>query len=151
MMSRLQYFIIAILLVFSLGLAHLVGNPGCAGNLRHDQTFRFEDQAIVVQKADDEIERQKGLSGLDCIGPNEGMLFVFDRSGQHSFWMKNMRFAIDILWLSADKKVVDQNLNVQPSTYPQTFTNDQPAKYVLEMPAGRVSELGLTKGTTLSF
>lgn len=150
-MSKPQYLIIAILLAFSLGLAHLVGNPGCAGNLRHDQTLRFEDQAIVVQKADDEIERQEGLSGLDCIGPNEGMLFVFDRSGQHSFWMNNMRFAIDILWLSDDKKVVDQNLNVQPSTYPQIFTNDQPAKYVLEIPAGRTAQLGLTQNSTLNF
>lgn len=150
-MSKVQYLIIVILLVLSLGLARSVGNPGCSGNLTHDQTIKIDSQIIVAQKADSPAERQKGLGDLDCIGSNEAMLFVFDRSGHYSFWMKDMRFAIDIIWLSANKKIVYRQLNVQPSTYPKTFTNDKPAEYVLELPAGRAPELGLTEGTTLSF
>lgn len=150
-MSRLHYFFIAVLLIFFLSLARLVGNPGCAGNLRHDQTLKIGTHVVVVQKADNDAERKKGLSGLDCIGSNEGMLFVFERSGYHSFWMKDTRFAIDIIWLTADKKIVNQQLDVQPSTYPQTFTNNKPAKYVLEMSAGRALELGLSENMPLSF
>ncbi|HCM52113.1 TPA: hypothetical protein DIS56_03220 [Candidatus Saccharibacteria bacterium] len=150
-MPKFHYFIISVLLVLSLSLAHLVGNPGCAGNLEHDQTVKVNNQVLPVQKADSQTERQKGLSGLDCIGPNEGMLFIFDRPGHYSFWMKDTRFAIDIVWLSADKKVVDQQLNIKPSTYPQTFTNDKPAKYVLEIPAGQADHFGSTEGNQLSF
>jgi len=64
------------------------------------------------------------------------MLFVFPEDGKYAFWMKDMRFSIDILWLSADGRVVYMALNVSPDTYPQVFRPDVPARYVLELPAG---------------
>jgi len=112
--------------------------------------FRYQAN-LFIQRAENEKDKQKGLGDKPCIGPSEAMLFVFDKPGSYSFWAKDMQFAIDIIWLSADKKVVYRQLNVQPSSNPQSFTNQPPAKYVLELNAGRANYFGLTEGNQLSF
>ncbi len=60
--------------------------------------------------------------------------------------MKDMRFSIDILWLSADGVVVHMAQNVSPSTYPQSFVPTKPARYVLEVLAGYAMEHGVAIG-----
>ena len=62
-----------------------------------------------------------------------------------------MHFLIDIIWLPADKKVVFRQLNAEPSTYPQTFRSNKPARYVLELAAGRAAKLGFTKDSSFNF
>lgn len=91
---------------------------------------------VHVSVADTETLRQQGLSGKAGLAPNEGMLFVFPSDGRYAFWMKDMLFSIDMLWLSADGRIVYLKQRVSPDTYPQTFAPDTPARYVLELPAG---------------
>ena len=67
------------------------------------------------------------------------MLFVFTEDGKYAFWMKDMQFSIDIIWLAADGTVVYIVPNLSPATYPQTYTPDTPARFVLEVPAGFVA------------
>jgi uncharacterized membrane protein (UPF0127 family) len=93
-------------------------------------------QTIHVSIADTPALQEKGLGGRTSLAPNEGMLFVFPESGEYAFWMKDMRFSIDIVWLSDDGAVVYMAQNVSPDTYPQTFIPNEPARYVLELPAG---------------
>lgn len=81
-------------------------------------------------------ERQKGLSGRSDLGDNEGMLFIFEKPGLYRFWMKDMNFAIDIIWLDESLKVVSIKGGVEPSSYPEVFRPSEPAKYVLEVNAG---------------
>src|SRR3989304_6446445 len=61
---------------------------------------------INVEIAQTEAEREQGLSGHKPLADDEGMLFIFDKPGYHGFWMKDMLFSIDIIWISADKKIV---------------------------------------------
>lgn len=75
----------------------------------------------------------RGLSGSDPLAKNEGMLFVFDHDGGHSIWMKEMRFSLDIIWISRFGSVVHIERNVHPDTYPRAFTSRKPARYVLEI------------------
>lgn len=95
--------------------------------------------------------RAKGLGGRSCIGPDQGMLFVFNRPATYSFWMKDMRFPLDIIWISARHRVVGIKTNVSPASFPKTFQNYIPAQYVLEIGAGRAAELGLHDGSPLQF
>src|SRR3989338_5701660 len=60
---------------------------------------KIGDQAVRVTVADTPESRERGLSGRDGLASDEGMLFVFQNDGYHTFWMKDMLFSIDIIWL----------------------------------------------------
>ena len=105
-------------------------------------------QAIV---ADSSAERSKGLSGTSDLAPNQGMLFVFPQDGEHGMWMKDMKYPIDIIWLSSDKKVVDIEANAAPSSYPNVFTPSGSARYVLEVPGGFAASANIRIGVQADF
>ena len=82
---------------------------------------------------------------------NEGMLFVFDEQAIQSFWMKDMQFPLDILWIDENKTVVGIERNVSPDTFPQTFSSSQPVVYVLEVNAGWTEMHQVVAGDVLSW
>lgn len=98
-------------------------------------TIFINDHAIQVSIADDQEERRQGLSGVPKLGRNEGKLFVFDTSDYYGFWMKEMLFPIDILWIDEDFKIVHMEENVVPSSYPASYNSPIPARFVLEVNA----------------
>ena len=108
--------------------------------------IRIGSVRIQVQVAENARERMQGLSGKAFLGENEGMLFVFEKPGIHGFWMKDMNFAINILWIDKDKRVVDITLNVAPDTFPETFYPKEPIQYVLETRAGWVEQSNIVPG-----
>ena len=65
------------------------------------------DQILIADISATHEQRTKGLSVKDALAENEAMLFVFDVEAEHRFWMKDMKFPIDIIWISSDKIVVD--------------------------------------------
>ena len=101
---------------------------------------KIGDQTVRVTIADTPESRERGLSGRDGLASDEGMLFVFPNDEYHMFWMKDMLFSIDIVWLSRDKTVVDIAEDVSPDTFPSSFSPRALARYVLELPAGFVEE-----------
>jgi uncharacterized membrane protein (UPF0127 family) len=111
------------------------------------QVITENGAVIAVRVADTAETRQKGLSGFQGLDNDQGMLFLFDQPGMYPFWMKDMHFAIDIIWL---KKIQDQKFqivhiekNVAPETFPQTFVSNEPADAVLEMNSGMVDVYNL--------
>lgn len=79
--------------------------------------------------------REKGLSGREGLPEGEGMLFVFETPGKYGFWMKDMKFPIDIIWISGDRAVgIEKSLS--PDSYPQIFYPGEDVNFVLEVPAG---------------
>ncbi|OGG80718.1 hypothetical protein A3A39_00130 [Candidatus Kaiserbacteria bacterium RIFCSPLOWO2_01_FULL_54_13] len=109
-------------------------------------TVQLNDRTVRVTVADSNEERERGLSGRGGLAPDEGMLFIFPEDGVYSFWMKDMRFAIDILWISREGVVVDVRENVSPETFPAVFEPRIEARYVLELPAGWVKEYSVEVG-----
>lgn len=101
---------------------------------------------VNVQIASTTEEQIQGLSNKEYLPSDEGLLFVYDRSGFHSFWMKDMNFPIDIIWIGDGRHVVDVTENLAPETYPETFSPADPAQYVLEVNAGYVQENNIEKG-----
>ncbi len=97
---------------------------------------RLGDKTFVVTVADTNETRRQGLSDSAPLAADRGMLFIFERDGRHGIWMKDMRFALDIIWISRFGAVVHIERSVHPDTYPRAFTPDKPAKYVLEISAG---------------
>ena len=114
-------------------------------------TVQISGQAVRVTISATEASREKGLSGRAGLGLNEGMLFVFSESGIYSFWMKDMLFSIDIVWISEGGSIVHMTENVTPESYPSAFASSVPARYVLELPAGWVSEHGVKLGDAVGL
>lgn len=105
-------------------------------------------QALI---ADTPLTQARGLSGHAPLKENEGMLFIFEKPEKHSFWMKEMLFSLDMIWIGSDMKVVDITENATPESYPKFFTPKEPAKYVLEVTAGFSRAHGIKIGDTLKF
>ncbi len=105
----------------------------------------------LIGIADNDMERTQGLSNHPGLLPGQGLLFVFDKEGAYSFWMKDMLFSIDIIWIDAKGKVVTIAQGVSPETYPKAFTSDSPAQYVLEVAAGFALTHGISVGDRMEF
>jgi uncharacterized membrane protein (UPF0127 family) len=96
--------------------------------------------------ADTAALRERGLSGRKGLAENEAMLFVFDNIGRPGFWMQDMLFSIDMLWLDSTKRVVYIVPNIGPETYPKVFKPPTDAQYVLEVSAGNAAKIGIQVG-----
>ena len=79
------------------------------------------------------------------------MLFVFPRTGIFSIWMKDMILPLDILWINEGYHIVKMERDVSPDSYPKTYQNSYPARFVLELPAGTVERYSINSLSTVSF
>lgn len=122
------------------------------GGVREGQvSVTLGDATLVADIAATADERAQGLSGRERLAETEGMLFVFEEDARHSFWMKDMLIAIDMIWLSSDKRVVFIVPNAAPESYPASYSPDDNARYVLEVPAGWAARHGVTVGAAASW
>lgn len=106
---------------------------------------------ISVEVADTVAEQVRGLSGKARLPENTGLLFVFAEDARHGIWMKDMNFAIDIVWAKAGGEVVHLEERISPDTYPRIYEPDEDARYVLELPAGFLELHGIREGDRLSL
>lgn len=144
----MRAFLLVILMFFAAALVALVMQKP---SLEDTRTISLGGAALQVEIADTRAERSQGLSGRKELGENKGMLFVLETEGQPAFWMKNMRFAVDILWIDSGKKVVQITKNAAPESCPERFRPQVPVLYVLEVPAGWAERHNIQPGTVLSL
>jgi uncharacterized membrane protein (UPF0127 family) len=99
-------------------------------------------------------QRTKGLSVKDDLAENEAMLFVFDNEAKHTFWMKDMKFPIDIIWIDSDKTITHIENNLQPCSSGvlcPTYKPTDDSMYVLETVGGFAEKYDIVKGTRVGF
>jgi len=108
---------------------------------------------IAAEKADTLEERALGLMFRKELGDNEGMLFIFEEEGFHSFWMKNMVISLDIIWLNKEKKVVYYIEDVPPCKEEKcpSYVPFRKAKYVIEVKAGFIKKEKIKIGDEIKF
>lgn len=109
----------------------------------------LRNSSYFLSTASSAEEQQKGLGGLTGMHASRGMIFPYDKEAERCFWMKDMRFPIDIIWVDANKKVSHIEQNLQPDTYPQSYC--APGQYVIELNAGEAHKNGLKTGSPLNF
>ena len=120
--------------------------------VRHDTVMSLPETKLDVEIVSTKEEVEQGLSGRISMQEKEGMFFVFPSMGEYSFWMKDMNFPLDLVWISDEGRVVSISSDVATSTYPKKiFKNDAYAKYVLEMNAGTARKFGLFLGTSVGL
>jgi uncharacterized membrane protein (UPF0127 family) len=106
---------------------------------------------IHVRVANTDKTRELGLSHFKTLAKNEGILFSFPQVGIYPFWMKDMNFPLDIIWIDENSTIVDRVINADPSSYPKSFIPQHVARYVLEIPAGTADQYGLIVGALVTI
>ena len=110
-------------------------------------------QRFSVELVDTQDKRALGLMFRDSMPDDHGMLFVFPGETRRSFWMKNTRIPLDIFYFDSNLTLVSVAENIPPCRSPEcpTYPSDGPAKYVLELNAGKAAELGVKTGDVLEL
>jgi uncharacterized protein len=136
------------LLIFSIALT-------ACGQLPSSTTVTIKDRIFIVDIVDDQASRQQGLSGRDFLAANQGMLFIFPDQQKRSFWMKDMNFSIDIVWLQGDVVIGwETDLPVplpQLTVEPPIYESPEPVNQVLELPAGTLKDLDIQLGDMINI
>ena len=110
-------------------------------------------EKIPVEVADTLKKRSLGLGNRPYLKKGWGMLFVFEERKPHRFWMKDMQFPLDIIWLD-NHRIVHIIHNAKPASSdnePDVMTSPVPVNFVLESAAGRATKLRLKKGQQMKF
>ena len=115
------------------------------------------EASFEVEVAETPESRAQGLSGREPLADGRGMLFVFKNEGVRTFWMKEMNFPLDMVWIDAACTVVDISRDV-PQPDPNqaladlpTYGPAIPVLYVLEIDAGVSDSMELGAGDSVSF
>ncbi len=150
--KKYSSFIVVILFSIVLGLFLSDSNQLAKKNIGND--IKYVKIAGVIVKVDlalDIKDQGKGLSGRNSLLSDEGMLFIFSKPDKNYFWMKEMNFPIDMVWIGDDFKVIYIKNNAQPSSYPESFGPDVDSRYVLEISAGFSEKNNLKVGDFVEF
>ncbi len=141
------YIVLAVLVIF----AWLTIKPHILEPKSNIPQVEIARQTINVELADTNAKRELGLSGHKLLTDDEGMFFIFENTGKYPFWMKDMLFSLDIIWISENFEVVYIEKNAEPSSYPTNFGEEINAQYVLEVNAGFSEKNNLKIGEKVKF
>lgn len=139
------------LCAFGLAVASL---SACASTAGDGAWVELKGKRYAVEIADDAGERERGLMFRDEMAPDHGMLFIHEAEEDQSYWMKNTKIPLDILYFDQDRKLVSVQQRVPPCSLGDRcppFPSEGPAQYVLELNGGTVEAMELKAGEELRF
>lgn len=113
--------------------------------------FFVNDKQLKVEVAETQAEQTLGLGKREGLNKNSGMLFIFKNPSKQYFWMKDMKFPIDIVWINQNKKIVGFVEDAKPEDYPETYPSPEGVAYVLEIGSGGVKNYNIKIGDTAIF
>ena len=146
--------LLALCIVLALGYFFLISTQTKPSDttIKFDHRFRLAEYEISVILAEKPEEKSRGLSGFPSLKEDQGMLFDF--TGQNlmpTFWMKDMLFSIDIVWISQGKVTGFEEYIPKPFSNNDAdlklYTSPTIVDYVLELPAGWVRRHSAKKGS----
>lgn len=132
-----------------LALAALI----CTSCMAQEPHVILKGERFMVDLAIDSETQALGLMFREEMADDHGMLFIFPSDGMRSFWMKNTRIPLDIFYFDSEKKLVSVSKNARPckTTRCPPYPSTGPAKYVLELNAGKAEELGVQPGDSIEI
>lgn len=151
------HYAIFILLVIGAALSgllflHMEKAHKLSPLIQQGQTvLRVDSLQIPVTIANTDQSRQQGLSGTPSLPPANGMFFIFDTPSTYGFWMKDMQYPLDMIWMDSNMNIVTITTHATVDSYPKIFYPTAPAQYVLEVNDGFSTRHGLQVGQHFSF
>lgn len=143
----MKYKIIILVVILAL----LLGLKVISNRTEEKWKVVMAEKVFIVEVADTDRLRERGLSGHSPLLENQGMLFVFEKEGKYVFWMKDMLFPIDIIWIDKNFTVNHIETDLSRETYPKFFYPKDNILYVLEVLAGQASSSKINIGDTVKF
>jgi len=120
--------------------------------MKKTEIIKINNKVIKVEIADNDMKRAMGFSGRENLPENQGMFFVYEKSDYYSYWMKDMKFPLDFIWIEKGK-VVGLTENVSTSNYPppKHLVPQEKVNAVLEVNAGFIKKNNIKVGDSVSF
>jgi len=122
--------------------------PG-AENIKKTAILVLDNTRVYLDIANTEGARIKGLSDRGELSYYQGMIFVFPVDGIYGFWMKDMKFPLDIIWIDKDYRIVHIENNISPDTYPNSYIPERKSRYVIELHSGFAKAHNFVVGQSL--
>ncbi len=149
-MKYFDWFLVLVFIGLLIFLA--LGRRGnIAANIGSTKYLALGDTKISVELAINNEAKAKGLSGRETLREETGMLFIFDYPSIHPFWMKDMNFPIDMIWIDENGIIVYIEPSAKPESFPGLFGSNIESKYVLEVVAGFSEKHQLKIGDRVTF
>lgn len=148
-LSWIKYFFISILLI-TVGWLIFGESESICGSYEQ-RNLEIGGKIVKVDVSDDSCKIVLGLSGRKSMSADRGMIFIFRNSGNYGFWMKDMNFPIDILWIDNDFNITGIEKSVSTSTYPSVLGEKYLAKYVLELSSNFSDQNNIEVGNKIIF
>ena len=135
-----QLFLIAVVLL-------------CSSCMASGPYVELKGQKFMVELAETQEKQALGLMFRDSLPPDHGMLFIFPGESRRSFWMKNTRIPLDILYFNSNLELVSMAEDARPCRTRNCpgYPSEGPAKYVLELNSGKAAELAVKAGDMLEL
>jgi len=153
-----SFFIAAVFLTASFFIFRYdfkINKPVVDEKVNHIKYVKIAGKILLTELALTPESQGRGLSGRISLQEDESMLFVFDQPGRYPFWMKDMNFPIDIIWIAGtdfrDLRVVYIKRKATPESFPETFVSREDAKYVLEVESSFSEKNNLREGDKVEF
>ncbi|MBF0485322.1 MAG: DUF192 domain-containing protein [Candidatus Omnitrophica bacterium] len=142
-----QFFYSLIFFVLSFFFA------GCRESASQPPQACFKENCFTVELAVSPEERERGLMYREKLAQGAGMLFIFDKEDVYSFWMKNTKIPLDIIWLDSQKRVVYIGANIPPCVNDPcpSYNPLKKALYVLEIPSGAAVKSQIAVGDVMRY
>lgn len=146
------FFLLSFLIITLILLKLNQKKENLSTNKQEQSYLQINGQKIPVEIAKTNAEQEKGLSGRESLPSGTGMLFIYNQPNHRSFWMKEMNFSLDFVWIR-EEKIVAITENVAPQDYqpPQALGSPEPIDQALELNAGEAERLNLKIGDSVEL
>lgn len=125
----------------------------CGSCMAGGPYVELKGERFSVELAQTQEKQALGLMFRDSLPDDHGMLFIFPREARRSFWMKNCRIPLDIFYFDSNLALVSVSENTPPCRTQRcpSYPSEGPARYVLELNAGKAAQLGIKTGDVMEL
>jgi uncharacterized membrane protein (UPF0127 family) len=148
-MQKLLFSICLLFLI--IGAFYYIAKISTNSDSNYTKQLKVGEKVFLINTVSTAALKSLGLSYTKKICDNCGMLFVFEEADYHSFWMKDMNYDLDIVFIDQDKNISEVFKNVKKENFPEKIQNKNIAQYVLEINSGAFDKYDLNIGDKLEF
>ena len=142
----LTALVLSLIVIFSLNS----GKSKISKFVKNEIKLKVGNVQVVAELAETEESLAQGLSGRKSLEENSGMYFVLGEKKIATFWMKDMLFPLDIIWIDNGIIVeIDETAPIPTNNYVPSFTSQREVTHVLEVNSGFVDKHGIQKGDSV--
>ncbi len=148
-MQKLLFSVCLLFLI--IGVFYYITKMSINSSSNYTKQLKIGEKVFLINTVDTAALKSLGLSYTKSLCDNCGMLFSFQEPDYHSFWMKDMNYDLDIVFIDQDKVISEVFKNVKKENFPEKIQNKYPAQYVLEINSGASDKYGLNIGDMLDM